>query len=73
MTDLRTIIEAMPPEQKQGAIATLDAMTRPMTTREIEGALRLGGVSRARSIKLASALKHFHIVALMGPEERNHG
>ena len=72
MTDLHTLIGSMEGERRAGALEVLDAISRPMTPREIEGALRLKGVPRSRAIKLASTVKHFHIIALAGPE-REHG
>lgn len=66
-------VEAMTPEQREGAIEVLDALTRPLTVREIETFLRKGGVSRSRAVKIAGTVKHWHIVALMGPEGNNNG
>lgn len=68
MADIRTLFDGFTPEQQQAALVILDAVSRPMQVREIEGALRLGGVPRSRAVKLASTLKHFHVIALMGPE-----
>jgi len=69
MTDLIAQVEAMTPEQREGAITVLDAMSRPLQAREIESFLRAGGVPRARAIKLAGELKRWHIIAMMGPEQ----
>ena len=69
MTDIRHTFENYTPDQRQAALETLDAVSRPMTVREIEGALRMGGVSRSRAVKLASTLKHFSIIAVAGPEQ----
>jgi len=67
-------IEAMPPEQREGAIMVLDHFSRPLQTREIERFLRHGGVPRARAVKLAGCLKHWRIIAMLGPErEGDHG
>ena len=68
MSDIREAFERYTPEQRAAVLETLDSVSRPMTVREIEGALRLGGVSRSRAIKLAGTLKHFHIIAVAGPE-----
>lgn len=68
MTDIRQAFENYTPDQRTAALEILDSMSRPMTVREIEGALRLGGVSRSRAIKLAGTLKHFNIIAVAGPE-----
>ncbi len=73
MSDLLARVEAMTPEQREGAIEVLDALTRPLTVREIETFLRKGGVSRSRAIKIAGTVKHWHIVALMGPEGNTNG
>ena len=68
MSDLHTLIEGMEGERREGALQVLDAVSRPMQVREIEAWLRgKGGVSRSRAIKLAGALKHLHIIALIGP------
>lgn len=68
MTDLHTIVAAMTPEQQQVACQVLDACSRPLQIREIERMLRANGVTRSRATKLASTLKGFHIIALLGPE-----
>ncbi len=68
MADLHAMIEAMTPEQQQTAILILDAVSRPMTAREIEGVLRANRVSRSRATILASVLKDWHLIAMMGPE-----
>ena len=66
MSDIAKALEAMTEEQRQGAIIILDELTRPLTVREIEGALRLQGVPRSRAVIAASSLKKLHIVALIG-------
>lgn len=71
MSSLTDHISAMTPEQREGAIAVLDLISRPMTVREIERALRANSVTRSRAIKLAGTLKHFHIIAVAGPEVAN--
>lgn len=68
MTDIRALIETYTPEQRTAALEILDVCTRPLRPREIEGLLRLSGVSRARSVKLAGTLKHMNIIAVIGPE-----
>lgn len=68
MTKLASLIETYTPEQRTAALEVLDLCTRPLQVREIEGLLRLSGVSRSRSIKLASSLKRVAIVAVM-PED----
>lgn len=68
MADLHKLIEAMTPEQKQVALTVLDAVSRPMTPREIEGVLRDDRVSKSRATILAAVLKRWHVIALIGPE-----
>jgi hypothetical protein len=68
MADLVASIEAMEPEQREGALFVLDAVSRPMTAREIEAILKTNKVSRSRAVILASVLKGWHVVAMMGPE-----
>ncbi len=73
-TELIERVEAMTPEQREGAIVVLDHFSRPLQAREIERFLRHGGVPRARAIKLAGCLKHWNIIAMLGPEpEGDHG
>ncbi|WP_170005027.1 hypothetical protein [Pseudopontixanthobacter vadosimaris] len=73
MADIRTLVEGMTPEHKQVALQVLDACTRPLQVREIEGLLRHGGVPRSRAVKLAGTLKHFAVIAVIGPEADDHG
>ncbi len=68
MADLHKLIEAMTPEQQATALVILDAVSRPMTAREIEGVLKTNRVSRSRATILASVLKNWHLIAMMGPE-----
>jgi len=68
MADLQTMIEGMEGDRREGALAVLDYLTRPMTVREIEAALRVKGkVPRSRAVKLAGSIKGLHIVAMIGP------
>lgn len=69
MSDLMAMVEAMPPEEQAVACRVLDALSSPLTVRQIEALLRHGGVSRMRAVKLASALKHWRIIAMIGPEK----
>ncbi len=68
MADLHALIDGMTPEQKETAIVILDAVSRPMTAREIEGVLRSSRVTRSRATILASELKRWHVIAMFGPE-----
>lgn len=72
MPDIRALIDTYTPEQRTAALEILDACTRPLQVREIEGFLRLGGVPRSRAVKLAGTLKHLNVIAVIGPE-RDHG
>jgi hypothetical protein len=49
-------IEAMPAAERRGALAILDLISRPLSPREIEGALRARGVPRSRAVILAGSL-----------------
>lgn len=69
MANLIETIEAMAPAQREGALAVLDAVSRPMTPREIEAILKTSRVTRSRAVILASELKGWHVIALMGPEQ----
>ena len=73
MSAARDLIDTLDDTHRATALQVLDTLTRPMTPREIEGALRHAGVSRSRAVKLASTLKHFSIVAVMGPEGGERG
>ena len=69
MSDLMTMIEAMDVHDKRVACRVLDAISSPLTPRQIEAFLRNGGVSKVRAVKLASTLKGWHILAMVGPEQ----
>lgn len=62
------MIQAMPDAERRGAIVLLDKLTRPLTPREIEHALRERGASKKQAVYLAGALKSLHIVAMVGGE-----
>lgn len=68
MADLMKMMEAMTPDQRDTALTVLDALTRPMTAREIEGVLTDNRVTRSRAVILASVLKGWNVVAMFGPE-----
>lgn len=69
MIDIQGTLETLTAEQRQGAIIMLDLMTRPLTVREIENALRKKGVPKSRAVIMAIAVKDYHIVALIGGEQ----
>lgn len=61
----------LPPAQASLVLAMLDEISRPMTAREIERALRACSFPRSRCDQLATALKGFNILAIMPkPKER---
>lgn len=68
MTDVVRLVEGMSAPDKQVARAVLDAVSRPLKVREIEGLLRHAGLSRSQSVKLASALRGVSLIAVVGPE-----
>ena len=68
MTHMTDRIMAMTDEQKSGALIVLDAMTRPLSVREIEGALRTHGVPRSRAVIVAASIKKLSLIAVVGPE-----
>jgi hypothetical protein len=71
MTDIPTLgdrVAAMSGEAQAAALMVLDELSRPLTVREIERALRRCGVSRSRSFMFASALKDLAIIAVIGGE-----
>ena len=68
-TELRAILEAMSPSERKGALAALDAVSRPLTPKEIEGQLRYRGCSKSQATKLASALRPLRIIAVVGGED----
>ena len=68
MNPITDRIANMGPEAMQGALMALDEVSRPLTPREIEGALREHGVPKARAVILAASLKRLHIVAVVGGE-----
>ncbi len=63
-----TAIEAMTPEQQRGALTVLDMLTRPLTVREIENALKAKGVPRSRAVVTAASVKNLAIIAMIGGE-----
>lgn len=61
------LLEAQPPAVRRASLELLDAITRPLTAREIERALVAAGASRSQRRKLAGALKGLSIVAIVPP------
>ena len=68
MNDMTDRIMTMTDEQRSGALIVLDAITRPLSVREIEGALRTHGVPRSRAVITAASIKKLHLIAVVGPE-----
>lgn len=68
MIDIRTLFDGYTLEQKQASLEILDAVSRPLTVREIEGAMVGKGVSRTQRKILSKSIERLHIIALVGPE-----
>lgn len=69
MPDLSNIVAAMPEAQREGALIVLDALTRPLTPREIDAALIANcGLTRSRAFLMTKAIKGLRIIAMVGPE-----
>lgn len=68
MSALTDRLTAMGPDALEGALVALDDVSRPLTAREIEHALRTHGVSKSRATLFAASLRKLHIVAVVGPE-----
>lgn len=72
MSSINDVLDVMTPEQRRGALALLDHISRPLDQKVIEQLLVRKGVSRHRAVLIASAVKSMHIVALIGGES-DHG
>lgn len=68
MSTITERLESMGTEALEGALVALDEVSRPLTAREIEAALRKHGVSKSRAVLFGASLKNLHIVAVVGPE-----
>jgi hypothetical protein len=66
MTLIDKVLPAMTSDERRGALMALDAVTRPLTAREIEHALRRAGVSVKASRRLISGFRGVSIVAVTG-------
>lgn len=64
------LVESMSPVERKAALTALDAVTRPLTVREIEKALRFAGMPKSRAVMVSSALKmcKINIIAVTGEE-----
>jgi hypothetical protein len=65
---LSQVLAAMTSEQRRGALALLDHVSRPLPQKTIEQLLVQKGVSRHRAVLIAAAVKGMHLVALIGGE-----
>lgn len=70
-TGLFDRLTAMSPDALQGALIALDEVSRPLTAREIEAALRRHGVPRSRAVIAAAALRNLNIIAVVGGENHD--
>jgi repressor of nif and glnA expression len=64
-------VMAMSPEAQAAALMVLDEMSRPLTAREIERALRNHGVVKSRAVLFAASLCKLHLIAVVGGEAAN--
>jgi hypothetical protein len=69
VTDLVAMVEAMTADEQAVATRVLDAVSRPLTAREIEHALRKHGVPKSRAVLFGASLRKLSIVAVVGGEE----
>ena len=69
MVDIEGLVAALSPEQQQLALIILDAVSRPLTVREIEAAMLGRGVSRTQRKIISKAVERFHIIAVVGGEQ----
>ncbi|EPR08451.1 hypothetical protein M527_09895 [Sphingobium indicum IP26] len=68
MNPITEQLAAMGPQALEGALIALDAVSRPLTVREIEAAMIGKGVSRSQRKILSKAIERLHIIAVVGPE-----
>lgn len=68
MTDIVRLVSEMSDSEKAVAVRVLDAVSRPLTVREIEAMLRCARVSRSNAKKLSAVLRPFKLIAVVGPE-----
>ena len=60
-------LSALDDQGRAAALDVLDRISRPMTVRELDRALA-GHLTRSQRNPLLLRLKHFKIIALVGPE-----
>jgi hypothetical protein len=63
------MVEGMPTDEQTIALKVLDAVSRPLTAREIEAALRRHGVPKSRAVLFGATLCKLEIIAVVGGEE----
>ena len=68
MIEVRDMIGTFTPEQNEAVLKVLDALTRPLSVRQIEAQLRARGVPKSRTVIMAASVKDLHIVAMIGGE-----
>ena len=68
VSELLKSLGRMTPDERRGALAALDAVSRPLSAREIERALRSRGCSKTQATKLATSVRALRIVAVVGGE-----
>lgn len=68
MNPITEQLASMGTEAMEGALIALDTVSRPLTAREIEAALRRHGVVKSRATLFAASLCKLHIVAVVGSE-----
>ena len=69
MPNIHQMLDTFTPDQNRAALQLLDALTRPLTVRDIEGQLRRHGVPKSRAVITAASLKGLAIIAMIGPEQ----
>jgi len=68
MSPITERLASLGPQALEGALLALDDISRPLTAREIERALRNHGVPRSRAVVMAASICKLHIIALVGSE-----
>ena len=70
MADLIAHVRSLPLEHQDVALDILDLVTRPLTAREIEAALRVHGIPKPRAAMFGNVLRKLAIVAVVGENDR---
>jgi hypothetical protein len=69
MTDVVSLVEGMSTDEQSVAVKVLDAVSRPLSAREIEAALRRHGVPKSRAVLFGATLCKLSIIAVVGGEQ----